>query len=421
MPVITLPELHEGQIRALLSPGRFKALRCGRRWGKTVLESTIACDGAAKGQSVGFFAPDYKILAETYTEVCDILDPIKKSASKIEGVIRTITGGRVDFWTLENDRAGRSRKYHKVLIDEGAFTKPNMMKVWETAIKPSLLDYRGSALVASTPNGVNAANFFYQICRDPKYGFTEFHAPTHTNPFLPTDELDLLKEQNHPLVFQQEYLAEFVDWSGVQFFSLQDLLEQGNATSYPARCDVVYAVLDTAVKTGMQHDGTAVSYWALEKLTGKPRLTLLDWDIVQIEGSLLEVWLPQVFSHLEELAKLTNARMGSMGAFIEDKASGTILLQQAQRRSWAAHSIDSKLTAMGKDERAISVSGYVYRQWVRLSGHAYDKVTTYKQITQNHFLNQVLGFRIGVKDQADDMLDSFCYAVALAFGDHQGF
>ena len=42
---------------------------------------------------------------------------------------------------------------------------------------------------------------------------------------------------------------------------------------------------------------------------------------------------------------------------IEDKNSGTILLQQALRRGMPAQAIDSKLTAVGKDERALNVSG----------------------------------------------------------------
>jgi Rhodopirellula transposase DDE domain/WD domain, G-beta repeat len=66
--------------------------------------------------------------------------------------------------------------------------------------------------------------------------------------------------------------------------------------------------------------------------------------------------------------RLCRARKGSVGAFIEDKNSGTILLQQAWRRQLLAHAIDSKLTAMGKDERAISVSGYVHRGLVKPAG-----------------------------------------------------
>jgi hypothetical protein len=76
------------------------------------------------------------------------------------------------------------------------------------------------------------------------------------------------------------------------------------------------------------------------------------------------VWARKPFSQ----GRLCRARKGSVGAFIEDKNSGTILLQQAWRRQLLAHAIDSKLTAMGKDERAISVSGYVHRGLVKPAG-----------------------------------------------------
>jgi hypothetical protein len=78
-----------------------------------------------------------------------------------------------------------------------------------------------------------------------------------------------------------------------------------------------------------------------------------------------------------------------MGAFIEDKNSGTILLQQALRRGMAAAAIDSKLTAMGKDERALNVSGYIYRGEVMYTDHAFNKVSTYKRRTKNHLTDQI--------------------------------
>jgi hypothetical protein len=37
---------------------------------------------------------------------------------------------------------------------------------------------------------------------------------------------ELIKD-NDPLVYQQEYLAEFVDWAGVAFFGREKLLENG--------------------------------------------------------------------------------------------------------------------------------------------------------------------------------------------------
>ena len=422
---IVLPTLHSGQVAAFQARSRFFAVRCGRRWGKTVFGRTIADDIAIKGYPVGVFAPDYKILSETYQEIYEDLEPIIKRASQQKGVIRLKTGGRIDFWSLENERAGRSRKYKLAWIDEGAYTKPNVQGIWEKSIKPTLLDLAGSALVTSNTNGVNPDNFFWAICNDPKLGFTEYHAPTHTNPHLPKSELAKLQAENHPLVYAQEYLAEFVDWSGVQFFSLEKLMGEGGVpVPMPARCDGVFAIVDTAVKEGREHDATAVSYWAKINHGFSYKLVCLDWDLVQIEGSLLETWLPTVYQRLEALATLCQARFGSLGVWIEDKVSGSILLQQAARRGWRAEAIESKLTAVGKDERAISVSGYVHQGLVKVSAPAFDKTTMYKAQTRNHFMSQVLGFRIGdkaAKTRADDLLDTFTYAIAIGLGNSEGY
>jgi hypothetical protein len=207
---------------------------------------------------------------------------------------------------------------------------------------------------------------------------------------------------------------------GATFFDVRNVLTDGLPVEHPPYCDGVFAVIDTAVKTGSKNDGTAVTYWLLRKTDPTP-LILLDWDILQIEGASLEVWLPTVFQNLEALSRKHSAVYGTLGAYIEDKASGTILLQQSLRRGWQAHAIDSKLTAMGKDERAISVSGYVYRGMVKMSKSSYEKVTVYKGQSANHLLKQVFGFRLGVKDQQDDLLDTFCYSIAIALGNNEGF
>lgn len=393
--------------------------------------------------SVGF-APDYKRLSEAYQDIKTILKPIITSASKIDGVIRTRNGGRVDFWTLNDESAGRSRFYHGVVVDEGAFTKNGpiedptaMLSIWEKAIEPTLFDYGGWALVASNTNGVDPDNFLYAICNDPKYGFVSYHAPTISNPLLPmrkpgeTDEqhmlrrleaIEAIRATKHPLVFKQEYEAEFIDWSGVAFFDRDKLLDNGLPVDYPAHCDAVFAVADTATKTGAGNDGTAVTFFARSRHTGHP-LVILDWDILQIEGALLEEWLPTVFQRLEDLAGQCGARMGSLGVWIEDKASGEVLLQKMARARQPVHAIPGALTALGKDERAIAVSDYHYQGKVKISRHAHDKVTSYKGSTRNHYLSQVTGFRIGDKDaakRADDLLDCHTYGIALAFNNADG-
>jgi hypothetical protein len=419
---VHLPQLHPGQIEAFLMPARFRALRCGRRWGKTSFLKTIACDFAAKGAQVGWFVPNYRYASEAYSETEVTLEPAVRSSSRNLGVLHTTTGGRVELWTLEDEKAGRSRRYHLVIIDEAAFTKPNAIAVWEKAIRPTLLDFRGAAIIASNTNGINEDNLFWRICNLPEYGFVEYHAPSHNNPFLPQDELDRLERDNHPLVYAQEYLAEFVDWSGEAFFSLNNMLTEGKPEPFPSRCMYVFATMDTAVKTGKENDGTGVIYWAYEALGEEKWLKIIDYEYLQIEGSMLEVWLPVVYRNLEEYAKKCGSRLGSRGCFIEDKASGSILIQQARRRNLIVNEMPQKLTQLGKAERAINVSGYIFRGMVKILETAYDRILTYKQVTKNHLLGQVLGFRVGdVEDRQDDLLDAFTYGVAISLGNWEGY
>jgi hypothetical protein len=213
---------------------------------------------------------------------------------------------------------------------------------------------------------------------------------------------------------------------GASFFNIDDLLVDGQPVPMPDRCDSVGAIIDTAIKSGKQHDSTAVTYFSYNSLT-KPKMTLiLDWDLVQIEGAAQADWLPNVYVRLEELARYCGARRGVAGAFIEDKATGTVLIQQAanlraQGKHAPAYAIDSKLTALGKDERAISASPYVIAGGVKMTKEAFDKVTVHKGHSANHLITQVSDFRIGRKgDEADDLLDTFTYLVSITHGSNAG-
>ena len=191
----------------------------------------------------------------------------------------------------------------------------------------------------------------------------------------------------------------------------------------PVHCDRVFAVIDSAVKTGSDNDGTAVVYFARNQYSGTP-LVILDWEIIQIEGALLDTWLTGVFSNLENLARVCGAREGVRGAWIEDKSSGMVLLQQARKRNLAVHPIGGAWMQLGKDERALSVSSYHYQGLCKITQQAHDKVTQYKGTSRNHLVSQVAGFRMGDKQaakRADDLLDCYVHGLALTLGDNKQF
>ncbi len=214
------------------------------------------------------------------------------------------------------------------------------------------------------------------------------------------------------------------DWnasSSESFFSERVLLADGQPVELQSRCDMVYAVIDTALKDGMEHDGTAVVYYARNKIMGVP-LVILDWDIIQIEGSLLDKWLVTVNQRLEELAAEHRAREGNRGMWIEDKASGTVLIQQGMRAGLPVAAIDGPLTAMGKEGRALNITSHVYQGKVKFSRHAYEKVAMYKGQTKNHLLSQVCGFRLGTRTpHGMDLFDCFTYGVAIGLGNSEGY
>ena len=67
--------------------------------------------------------------------------------------------------------------------------------------------------------------------------------------------------------------------------------------------------------------------------------------------------------------------------------------------------------------------GYVHRELVKYTEPAFEKTVIYKRHSRNHLLDQVESFRIGDResDREDDLLDTFCYGIALALGNSDGF
>jgi hypothetical protein len=129
-----------------------------------------------------------------------------------------------------------------------------------------------------------------------------------------------------------------------------------------------------------------------------------------------------VYRQLEEWAKTCKARLGSAGAFIEDKGSGTILIQQARLNGWPVSEIDTPLTRMGKQERTLDVAGYAHTGLIKFTRTAYERVVTYKEVTRNHLLHQLLKFTPTVTDQIeDDLLDCFDYGIGITLGNPEGF
>jgi hypothetical protein len=100
------------------STARFNVLCAGRRFGKNVVALHRLAPLALTGWPVGFFSPTYKLLAESWRDFKALLSPAIARCSETEKRIEFVGGGVLEFWSLHDDEnAGRSRKYKRVVID----------------------------------------------------------------------------------------------------------------------------------------------------------------------------------------------------------------------------------------------------------------------------------------------------------------
>ena len=200
---------HSGQLKVLSEAKRFNVLDCGRRWGKSALAVNLLCEPALDGYPVAYFAPFYKLLEGTYKELYSVLNAvtIKKHENQF---IELVTGGSIEFWSLENPLAGRSRKYKVAIIDEAAFNR-NLWQSWTEAIRPTLTDLKGSAWFMSTPKGKNDFYKLWMRGQTNEPDWMSWQMPTITNPFIDPSEIEAARRDLPDLAFKQEYLAEFND------------------------------------------------------------------------------------------------------------------------------------------------------------------------------------------------------------------
>lgn len=427
-PRWTLLKPHPTQHLYWTSPHRFNVVSAGRRSGKTELAKRKIVKNAIRGtrfENAKFFAgaPTRDQAKRIYWGDFKKLIPMDliEKVSESDLTLKLINDSEITVLGMDKPERIEGSPWDGGILDEYGNMKEG---AWGENVRPALADRNGWCDLIGVPEG---RNHYYEMNEKAlaetalRGAAAEFGAFTwFSADILPSSEIEAARRDLHPKVFQQEYEGSFVDFSGVALFEVDKFLVGGQPVDYPVKCDAVFAVIDTAVKDGREHDGTAVSYYAINQTYGH-RLVLLDWDIIQIEGSLLENWLPSVYANLEALARQCQARNGSIGAFIEDKQSGSILIQQARRRGWSVHAIDNDLAAAGKDGRALSVSGYAYQGLCKISRVAYEKTVSFKDKSRNHWLSQVFDFRIGQKEGSpDDLLDTMTYGLAIALGDSEG-
>ena len=237
---------------------------CGRRFGKTAVGIRWLCDGALAGEPVAWFAPSYKLALEAWRELVDRLKPVTSRISEQDKRLELMTGGVIEVWTLDGPDPARGRKYRRVVIDEAGIVR-DLLDVWQQAIRPTLVDLGGLALILGTPKGRRHGfvTLFNRGNTGEDADWAAFRASTLDNPYIPAEEVETARNELPPEVFAQEFEGIPTD-DGANPFGLEAIRKAvGELSIHPP---VIYG-LDLA---------RAMDYTVLIGLDAWRRVTYVD-------------------------------------------------------------------------------------------------------------------------------------------------
>ena len=210
---VKLPQLHSGQVDVAKSNARFKVLVAGRRWGKTRLGVWLCIAKAMQGKKTWWVAPTYSMANEGWKEIRRLGIDYGVVVKEGEKTIYTPTGGYVTVRTADNPDRLRGAGLDFIVLDECAYIKE---ETWKEVLRPTLTERQGGALFISTPKGYNwFARIFDEA--ENQNDWERWQKPTHTNPLVPLEELDIAKKEIGSYLYSQEYEAQFVEQTGGLF------------------------------------------------------------------------------------------------------------------------------------------------------------------------------------------------------------
>lgn len=211
---------------------------------------------AGDGGRAWWIAPSYPVAMVGWRLIRRLSAQIP--GAEVRQVDRLVTlpnGGEVQVRSADNPDSLRGEALDFAVFDECAFIQES---AWAEAIRPALSDRKGRAMFISTPKGMNWFHRLWQRCQDPlQTEWRGWQLPTVSNPFIDPTEVGAARAMLPERIFQQEYLAMFIDDLGGVFRGVmaaatataQDEPIDGHA--YIIGCDwgqsndfTVYAVID---------------------------------------------------------------------------------------------------------------------------------------------------------------------------------
>lgn len=304
---ILLPRALPHQVEVLGDTSRFKVVTAGRRWGKTVVGLISVIEGhgperemigALQGGNIWWVCPTYVIATQIWRDLKRSLADVMTYKSEVEKRIELPGGGAITVRSTDNPDSLRGSGLDGLVIDEAAMVKES---AWTEALRPALSDRLGWCIFISTPKGRNWFWRAFERAAD-RPNWKRWQRPTAENPKILPEEIEEARSELSPLVFAQEYEAQFItptsgqiqpEWFkyydvnefGSTFYNLvtenEDSTKPAEIKSWSTEDLFRFQTVDLATSSKQTADFTVISTWGL---TPDNELILLDCFRKRLEG-----------------------------------------------------------------------------------------------------------------------------------------
>ena len=210
------------------SAARFRVVSAGRRFGKSYLSiNEIAKFARYPNQRVLYVCPTYRqaktvIWEDLKTQLIN-RNWVKK-INETELQIRLVNGSIITIRSAETKDALRGGKYDFIVLDECADIDKD---VWYTILRATLSDRKGHALFIGTPKGMGS--WFFDLWNNAKTlsDWCSWQYTTLDGGNVDEEEIEAARRDMDQRTFEQEYLAQFVNYQGVIFYAYtEDNIEE---------------------------------------------------------------------------------------------------------------------------------------------------------------------------------------------------
>lgn len=214
--------LSPAQRAIAFSPARFKVLISGRRFGKTYLALREICKYARfPGVKAWYVAPTYRQAKQIAWAM------LKKKLDLVHWVYKydetdltayLVNGSLIQLRGADNYDSLRGVGLQFIALDEFADIKA---EAWYEVLRPTLSDTNGAAMFNGTPKGIGnwAKDVFDLGTGGENSEWQSFHYATIDGGRVPQSEVDAARSELDERTFRQEYMAEFVQYSGLIYYA----------------------------------------------------------------------------------------------------------------------------------------------------------------------------------------------------------